>query len=75
MHLRAFSVQENEERESGWARDQRDRIPEIRNLAQSIPTMTIDLFAATLKSANLSSQSRTLDAGLGSCEVAIVRIR
>jgi hypothetical protein len=37
--------------------------------------MTIHLFAGTLKSANLSSRSRTLDASHSSCEVAIVGVR
>jgi hypothetical protein len=66
MHLRAFSLLENQERLIDLARNHRNRMPQIRNL---------DLFAATLKSANLSSRSRTLDAGRCSCEVAIVRFR
>jgi hypothetical protein len=80
MHLRAFWPLENQERLVGLdtrplkshARDWESR---STRTGLGILTMTNDLFAATLKSANLSSRSRTLDAGHSSDDVAIVRIR
>jgi hypothetical protein len=80
MHLRAFSPLENQERLVGLdtrplkshARDWESR--PIRT-GVGLLTMTNDLFAATLKSANLSSRSGTLDAVHSTDDLAIVRIR